>query len=126
VGNRRTGTSEALTVVRAKDGIPEWSALDKLIDEWRPELLLVGSPLNMNGSESELSRLAQKFGRRIRERFQLPVDYVDERLSSFEAKQLLKAQGHRGDYRKQPADSLAAKLILETWLAGQPDSDASA
>lgn len=126
MGNRRTGTSEALTVVRAKDGIPEWSALDKLIDEWRPELLLVGSPLNMNGSESELSRLAQKFGRRIRERFQLPVDYVDERLSSFEAKQLLKAQGHRGDYRKQPADSLAAKLILETWLAGQPDSDASA
>ncbi len=117
VGNRKTRTCQALTVLRARDGIPDWSALEALVAEWQPGLLLVGSPLNMDDTESELSRLAQKFGRRIAERCKLPVDYMDERLSSFEAKQILQESGHRGDYRKDPADSLAAKLILESWLA---------
>ncbi len=117
VGNRQTGTCQALTVLRARDGIPDWVALEKLVADWQPDLLLVGSPLNMDDTESELSRRAAKFGRRIAERCRLPVDYMDERLSSFEAKQLLRDAGHGGDYRKDPADSLAAKLILESWLA---------
>ncbi len=108
-------------MLRARDGIPDWAALEALVAEWQPGLLLVGSPLNMDDSESELSRRAQKFGRRIGERCRLPVDYMDERLSSFEAKQLLRESGHSGDYRKNPADSLAAQLILETWLASQSD-----
>lgn len=103
-------------MVRARDGIPDWRELERLLEEWRPELLVVGNPLNMDDSDSELSRLAQKFGRRLAERFRLPVEFMDERLSSFEAKQLLRERGHRGDYRESPADSLAAKLILESWL----------
>ncbi len=120
VGNRLTGTSQALTVLRARDGVPDWAALEALVAEWQPGLLLVGRPLNMDDSESELSRRAEKFGRRIAERCRLPVDYMDERLSSFEAKQLLRESGHRGDYQRDPADSLAAQLILETWLAEPP------
>ena len=117
VGNRSTGTSQALAVVRAREGIPDWAMLETLVREWQPDGLLVGLPLNMDDSPSELSRRAEKFGRRIGERFQLPVIHVDERLSSFEAKQLLREQGHRGDYVDQPADSVAAQLILETWLS---------
>jgi putative Holliday junction resolvase len=78
--------------------------------------LVVGQPLNMDGSESELSRLAGKFGRRLEGRYGLSVDYMDERLSSFEAKQQLREAGHRGDYRKNPVDDLAAQLILQSWL----------
>ncbi len=117
VGNRETGTSQALTVLHARDGIPDWRELEALVAEWQPGLLLVGSPLNMDDSESELSRRAAKFGRRIQERCRLPVDYMDERLSSFDAKQILKEAGHRGDFQRNPADSLAAQLILDTWLA---------
>lgn len=117
VGNRETGTSQALTVLRARDGIPDWAALEQLVAEWQPGLLLVGSPLNMDGTESELARLAQKFGRRVHERCRLPLDYMDERLSSFEAKQILREKGHSGNYQREPADSLAAQLILESWLA---------
>lgn len=78
---------------------------------------MVGDPVNMDGSGSELSRLAGKFARRLSERFRLPVEQEDERLSSFEAKQQLAGEGHSGNYRDEPADSLAAKLILDSWLA---------
>jgi putative Holliday junction resolvase len=116
VGNRVTGTSQPLTTLRARDGIPDWTEIASLLEDWQPTQLVVGQPLNMDGSESELSRLAAKFGRRLEGRFQLPVAFMDERLSSFEAKEILREQGHRGDYREQPADSLAAHLILQTWL----------
>jgi putative Holliday junction resolvase len=116
VGNRVTGTSQPLTTLRARDGIPDWTEITTLLEEWQPTQLVVGQPLNMDGSESELSRLAAKFGRRLEGRFQLPVAFMDERLSSFEAKELLREQGHKGDYREQPADSLAAHLILQSWL----------
>ncbi len=117
VGNRETSTSQALTTLRARDGIPDWEELQSLVADWDPDLLVVGKPVNMDDSDSELSRLAEKFGRRLEGRYRLPVEYMDERLSSFEAKQLLRDMGHRGDYRAQPADSLAAQLILATWLA---------
>ena len=71
----------------------------------------------MDGSDSELSQRARKFARRLHGRLGLPVDMVDERLSSFEAKQISREQGHRGDYKRNPVDSLAAELILQTWLA---------
>jgi len=119
VGNGETRSSQALTTLKARDGKPDWVALEALVKEWDPGRLVVGKPLNMDGTDSELSALAEKFGRRLRERLRLPVSYEDERLSSFEAKQLLSEQGHRGDYRADPADSLAAKLILETWLERQ-------
>jgi len=102
--------------LRARDGIPDWIELGKLLTEWQPGQLIVGQPLNMDGSESELSRLAAKFGRRLHGRYGLPVEYMDERLSSFEAKQQLREAGHSGDYRKNPADDLAAQLILQSWL----------
>ena len=123
MGNRVTGTSQPLTILRARDGIPDWREIASLLEEWQPTQLLVGQPLNMDGSESELSRLAAKFGRRLEGRFQLPVACMDERLSSFEAKEILREQGHKGDYREQPADSLAAHLILQSWLRQQDDPD---
>lgn len=105
--------------MKARDGIPNWEALEQLVREWQPDLLVVGNPLNMDDTESELSRLAGKFGRRLHERFRVAVEFMDERLSSFEAKQQLREAGHSGDYRQDPADSLAAKLILESWLRQQ-------
>ena len=71
----------------------------------------------MEGRGSELSAQAAKFARRLHGRLGLEVVMVDERLSSFEAKYESRLSGHRGDFKRQPVDSLAAELILRTWLA---------
>ncbi|WP_213004159.1 Holliday junction resolvase RuvX [Parahaliea maris] len=116
-GNCVLATCQPLTVLNARDGIPDWVAVEKLVKEWQPDVLVVGLPLNMDGSESELSRRAKKFARRLHGRLGLPVEMADERLSSFEAKSQQREQGHRGDYKARPVDSEAAALILNTWLA---------
>ena len=116
VGNRLIGTTQALTVLRARDGQPDWTAVGALIAEWRPDLLIVGDPLNMDGSVSELAERARRFARRLEGRFSIGTVLVDERLSSFAVKQEQRDAGHRGDYRAQPVDSLAAELILQDWL----------
>jgi len=116
-GNTLTGTSSELTVLQARDGVPDWDSVAALFTDWQPALVVVGLPLNMDDTEGELAGRARKFGRRLHGRFNIPVEYVDERLSSHAAKSLLREQGHRGDYREAPADALAARLILDTWLA---------
>ena len=115
VGNALLGTTQPLTVLTAREGQPDWNAVAAIIDEWKPDLLLVGDPLNMDGSVSDLAVRARKFGQRLHGRFGLPVVAMDERLSSFEVKQQ-RATGHAGDYRKSPVDALAAELILQDWL----------
>ncbi len=115
-GQSQTGIASPLTELRARDGIPNWDDIKKLLDEWQPDLVLVGLPLNMDGSESELSKRARKFGNRIHGRFGLAVEMVDERLSSFEAKEEHRAAGGSSHYKSDPVDAIAARLILETWL----------
>lgn len=117
VGNSLLRSSQALAVIRAKDGVPDWPALEQLLGEWKPDLLVVGDPLNMDGSDSEMCERARKFARRLHGRLGLPVEMVDERLSSFEAKQLGRERGHKGDYKRQPVDSEAAALVLQTWMS---------
>ncbi|MHA7815871.1 MAG: Holliday junction resolvase RuvX [Pseudohaliea sp.] len=119
VGNAVLGTCEPLTVLRAKEGQPDWNAVATLLEEWQPELLLVGDPLNMDGTPSEIGVRARRFARRLHGRFGKPVELVDERLTSHAAKAEARERGHRGDYRRDPVDSLAASLILESWLNGR-------
>ena len=120
VGQTLTGSAEPLTNLRARDGVPDWDQLARLIREWEPSVLVVGLPLNMDGSASDMSERAARFARRLNGRFQLPVETVDERLSTFEAKQHLKDHGRTpSGYREDPVDSLAAALLLQTWLSSQ-------
>lgn len=116
VGNTLLRSTQPLAILRAKEGIPDWQALEQLVRDWQPDLLLVGDPLNMDGSDSELCERARKFARRLHGRLGLPVTMVDERLTSFEAKQVSREQGHRGDYKRRPIDSQAAELVLQSWL----------
>jgi len=125
VGNTELGTTRSLHVLKAREGVPNWSEVEALVQEWQPDILVVGEPLNMDGSASELSRRAHKFARRLEGRLGLRVTLVDERLSSFEAKQISRERGHRGDYQREPVDSLAAELILKTWLAAEGGRETS-
>jgi putative Holliday junction resolvase len=112
-GQSITGTAQPLQTLNARDGIPDWQEIEKLVVQWRPTVFVVGLPFNMDGTESELLLRARKFGQRLEGRLHKPCYGMDERLSSFEARgQLL-----RGEADAQ-IDSLAAKLILESWFAG--------
>lgn len=118
IGQTITCTASPLAAISAKDGVPNWDVVAALIAEWKPDQLLVGLPLNMDGSASELSDRAEKFARRLHGRFGLPVIMWDERLSSFEARGEMLARGER-NFRKAGVDSLSARLILESWFASQ-------
>ena len=116
VGPAVTGQARELCVLKAQNGVPDWQKVEALIKEWQPDAIVVGLPLNMDGSRSEMSERAEKFARRLSGRFNLPVHTHDERLTTFEAKGQRLAQGQRDGYRERPVDALAAALLLEGWL----------
>ena len=115
-GQTITSSANSLAPLKAKDGVPDWLQIEKLLQEWKPDLVLVGLPLNMDDSESELSVRARKFANRIHGRFGTKIEMVDERLTSFEAKGEVMSRNGSRDYKHNPVDSIAARLILEGWL----------
>ena len=107
--------ARGVATVAARDGQPLWSSLDALLNEWRPDRLVVGDPLNMDGSASPMATRARDFGQQIAERYGLAVDYVDERLSTFEA--LSRGADERDSRRDgRTSHAVAAETIAETWL----------
>jgi putative Holliday junction resolvase len=125
-GNTLLRSASELPPIKAKDGIPDWGIIEMMVAEWKPEGFVVGLPLNMDGSESEMSLRAKKFGKRLKGRFNKPVEMMDERLSSFEAKQAVKEKsGRYVDFGDHSVDGAAACLILESWFATQEVNKAS-
>ena len=123
VGQMITRQARELCNLKAQDGIPRWEQIEALIKEWQPDALVVGLPLNMDGTPSEMCVRAEKFARRLNGRFNLPVHTHDERLTTFEAKGQRLSQGQqRGSYREQPVDALAAALLLQGWLEEHSNS----
>ena len=113
VGQTLTKTAQPVHIFKADDGIPNWDTVSKYVNQWAPDVLVVGLPLNMDGTESEMSLLAKNFADKLRKRFVLPVKTFDERLSTFDAK------GEAAEEYAKPdmyVDAIAAKLILESWL----------
>jgi len=116
VGQPVTATASPLAWVRAKDGVPDWPALDRVVSEWQPEALVVGLPLNMDGSLCDMSYRARKFANRLQARFNLTCYLVDERLTSHEAKGIHLGRGGGSNFKQESVDGLAAQLILESWF----------
>jgi len=115
-----TNSASPLTTVPASDGEPDWQKLDGLVKEWQPDLIVVGLPYNTDGSWSEMGTLAQAFAAKLRGRYDLPVELIDERYTSAEAGSRLKEQ-RRGGLRnkrlqKEDVDAMAAQLIAESWM----------
>lgn len=113
-GNTLTGTASPLTALKALRQQPDWAGLEQLIREWQPDLLLVGHPINMDGSASAVSNAALRFARQLQPRCRKPVLMMDERLSTHAARELAGEAGWHGD---EPVDALAAQRILMTYLS---------
>lgn len=108
------GSGSPLPALLSRQEKPDWGSIEALIMEWSPDALIVGLPLNMDGTESELSARARRFARQLNGRFNLPVWMVDERLSTREARAQLGDKAKRGPDPR--VDSIAAALIIETYF----------
>tara|TARA_B110000008_G_scaffold112830_1_gene115715 strand:- start:478 stop:885 length:408 start_codon:yes stop_codon:yes gene_type:complete len=112
VGQTVTKTSSPLVILNvAREGKEIWKTISNLIDEWKPDQLLVGKPLNMDGTPSEMMKKVDPFFNKLQKISNIPCELVDERLTSFEAKQLIETQS-----KDDRVDDLAAKIFLDNWI----------
>ena len=103
-------------------GVPDWQAIAREVRALAPGVLVVGAPYNADGSEGTLFAAARRFAAELERRFALPVQLVDERFSSLEANEALKARragGARGRIERADIDSAAAAVILGRWFQGE-------
>jgi len=119
-GQTLTRTASPIGAIRAQDGIPKWDEIESLLNQWQPDLVVVGLPLHADGSVSDMAVRAKQFGQRIHGRFGVDVHYIDEFETTREARAL--TAFHRKASDQQGAlDAACASLILERWLGEYND-----
>ena len=120
VGDTVTGHARPLPALR-NNRDPDWTALERVIKEWRPQACIVGLPLDLDGNDQPITVQARGFAEQIRSRFGLTVHLCDERLSSRAADDELRNARSSGQLNRRvrsgDRDGVAARLILEQWLA---------
>jgi len=116
VGQTVSRTATALRTLGAKNGAPQWPAVTTLIDEWQPDLLVVGMPDTADGAPSALEKPIRRFSADLEKRYGLPTTFVNERLSSY-------AAGFSVDANGAGLDAEAAKMILQTWFEQTPSDN---
>ncbi len=128
LGNKRTGVAvgddvvqivtpiDVLAIPRGGDDAPLVSAIVRIIDEQRPGALVIGLPLNMDGTEGPAAAAARAFGEALAKRTGLAVHFQDERLTSFAAEQQVAGTGRTRKEKKELLDALAAAHILRDYL----------
>ena len=119
IGQAITGSANPLMSIKAVDGIPNWDDIGKLIQEWQPDLVVVGLPLNMDRTEQEMTQRARKFANRINGRFGIKVATQDERLTTADAKARLFELGGFKALTKGQVDAVSAVLIIESYFENQ-------
>lgn len=118
-GNLSIGVASALTTIHAESNVDRLAAVGALVREWQPARFVVGQPQHADGAPHPVAHLAKKFGNRLTENFRVPVEYVDETLSSTEAARDLAERGVYGRDQKAKLDAVAAQVILQSWLDQQ-------
>jgi len=111
VGQQLTCSATALTTIGARDGKPDWPAISRLLEEWKPDALVVGIPYHMDGTEQDMTHAAQRFSRQLEGRYKLPVYCAEERLTSYVVE-----SGLRERSGNTAIDPLSAQVILQDWL----------
>jgi putative Holliday junction resolvase len=114
VGQTLTQTASAIKTITTTNKQIDWSSITILVEEWDPEIFILGRPSLKSGREHHLTREIEKFSRRLIGRYQRPVEFIDERLSS------RAAVNYEEEVDNAGLDAVAAKLILETWLQERP------
>ena len=124
-GETLLNSAHPLTTIYAETNDDRFAAIGKLIAEWQPTQLVVGLPTHADGTPHEMTRLATKFAERLQRRFNLPVAFAVERMTSLDAESRLREAGKKFGGRnsksaKPMLDAVAAQLILQTWFESSP------
>ena len=116
IGQTITQSSRPLVTLTAKEGRPRWDEVIGIIKRWQPDALIVGIPLNMDGTPQPITEHAREFATQLHERFQLTTYEVDERLTTMDAREQLFAMGGYKALQDGQVDQVAAQLILQNWF----------
>ncbi len=116
IGQEITGSSQTFYTVKANQGEPEWTQLDKVVFDWNPKLFIVGDPLNFDGSESDMKEKSDKFSYQIQKKYKIPVKLVDERLTTKEARERIKEGVDMSLRSSNDIHQISAQIILESWF----------
>ncbi|QJC28241.1 Holliday junction resolvase RuvX [Enterobacteriaceae endosymbiont of Plateumaris braccata] len=117
IGHTIIGIAHTLKKIKNnKKGKPNWNKFKKIIKYWKPKKIIVGLPLNMNGSEQNTTILTKKFAYLIKNKFNIDVELHDERLSTIEAKNILFTTGGWKMLKKNDVNSVSASVILQSWF----------
>ncbi|MCQ9380068.1 Holliday junction resolvase RuvX [Methyloversatilis sp. XJ19-49] len=118
VGECELRSASPLLTFDAETNDARWSAVGRLLDEWKPVALVVGLPLSLDGVPHDMTARAERFARQLEGRYRLPVVLQDERYTSAEADSQLRDEGGVRDWRsrKQKLDAHAAQLILKDYF----------
>ncbi|MCY4051840.1 MAG: Holliday junction resolvase RuvX [Gammaproteobacteria bacterium] len=116
VGNKITRTAQPLEVIHNQKTSINWSAILKVIQEWKPEILVIGLPLSHLGEETKMSREARSFAKKLGNKSKLDYIMVDERYSTYQANHLI-SHFDRSNQQVTEIDDVAAQIILETYFS---------
>ncbi|PPI88521.1 Holliday junction resolvase RuvX [Candidatus Pantoea edessiphila] len=117
IGQLITGTAHPVSPLKAINGIPDRRQIEQLIKEWQPSLIVVGLPLNMDGTEQYFTSHAKNFANYLNKKFDISIFMQDERLSTKEARSELFRNGGYRSLLKKSIDSKSAAIILQDWLS---------
>ncbi|CAL4325580.1 Holliday junction resolvase RuvX [Buchnera aphidicola] len=116
VGEQIIKKARALSVLSMKNGQPDWIIIKKLLKYWDPKIIIVGLPLNINGTKQNITQQSEIFACKIQHKFNIPVEMHDERFTTVEARSIIFKKGGFKALKKKRIDSTAAVIILESWL----------
>lgn len=122
MGDTSTRVAVPVKVMPAADVLGNARTWRLLLDDEAPELLVAGLPKSMSGADGKQAARVRAAAQTIAQAAGLPLEFSDERLSSSEAKRVLRAQGMSEKQMRGKLDSVAASLFLETWLSAHADS----
>ena len=111
VGQTSTYTSSPLQIILSKDNKVNWNEIMILLNEWKPDLIIVGKPLNMDGTDSDIMKEVEKFYIKLKRNYVADFVYIDERLTTFEARQILEEKN------VEKVDANAAKILIDNWFS---------
>lgn len=119
VGNTLTGSATPECTLTAKDEQPNWEGISQLIIDWKPSQIVVGLPIELDGTENPLKKRVERFCNQLNGRYNLPIDQENEQFTSIEAAErlkLLRQSGRKQKVKKEEVDKIAASIILEGWM----------
>ncbi len=116
IGTKVLKKGRALNTLNAHNGYPNWNDIKYLLNTWQPNCIIVGLPLNMDGTKQEITKKAEQFANLLKRKFHTSVELHDERLSTKEARSLIFNKYGFKELKQNKIHSTAAVIILESWF----------